>query len=172
MRASVIGTMALRRWSASTGSAPGSAWKKPRTWYGPILMGEVLGHRAMAARRVAARALWRGPGRSRRGDHDLRDLEGSAVVEAFDGDAGQQVLVVSVEHVGQAIGVEHRLAGQDAVLAVGDEGHEAPVVGRFPDGSSSECEKPSRRRRGSRAIMVAGWGGSRVDDTDQKYRLR
>ena len=81
----------------------------------------VLGDRVPTPGGVPARAAGMDEVQLVARDDDLIDLEGHAVVEPLDGDAGQGVLVVVVEHVAQPVGIEDGPARQDAVFAVCDE---------------------------------------------------
>jgi hypothetical protein len=83
-------------------------------------------------------------------DEDLGDLHAAIPGEAFGEDVDEQVLVVLVEHVGQAIGGQLDQARQDAILAVG---HELEVAGR---------PAPGRRVRHGRL----GGGGPAEHDAE------
>jgi hypothetical protein len=54
-------------------------------------------------------------------DEDLADLHRRRAVQRLDPDVDQLVLIVRIEHVAQALGVQTEATGQQALLAVGDE---------------------------------------------------
>ncbi len=120
----------------------------------PDLHGDVLGDRVPTPGGVPARAAGMDEEQLVASDDDLIDLERRAVVEPFDGDAGQGVLVVVVEHVAQPVGIEHGPARQDAVLAVGDE---RDLVGPARTIRPRSAERtPPAGDAGIRSIMP-GW---------------
>ena len=57
-------------------------------------------------------------------DDDFVDGHRLATIEAFHTHTDERVLIVTVEHVTEPIGIEDGLAEEDAVLAVGDEVHD------------------------------------------------
>ena len=86
------------------------------------------------------------------------------------------VFVVLVEHVAQPVAIEDGPAGQDAVLAVGDEIDLAAPTAISASGAA-DCRadgrvKASRSRRGIRSLMPNASSPSGARNTARKYGVR
>lgn len=98
-------------------------------------------------------------------NEDLADLHGALVGQALDEDVDQQVFVVVVEHVSEAVRCHSNHAGQDAILAVRHKLDpwvaRTMLLGGFSTGSAEALERPKTTRRRCPRLSITGRSSGR-----------